>query len=103
MKQAWEPAEKIALVVLILLVTSLAALSKYSFQASTEVNFEIALMLTPVGIFKNLIWFPDAPLAPYYHQAVSRQGLFQNASVVALVVGILFVCAFLLTRLKRLK
>ena len=48
----------------------LSHFSQYRFDELLSFNWDIALMLTPFGIAKNLIFTSGHYLVPYYHQPV---------------------------------
>ena len=70
--------KKIGLLVLTLsLFFSLSIVSQYNLISPYETNLDIALMLTPYGIIKNLVFFENY-LTPYYWKISQRESLFNN-------------------------
>jgi hypothetical protein len=76
----------------------MAALSGYRLVESDQVSWDGAILLTPWGIFRNLILSQGSPLVPYYHQLAARRGFIAEP---ALLVLDLFVVVLSLVLLRR--
>ena len=82
--------------------TLLSHLSDYRFDRLGSFNWDIALMLTPWGIVKNLIVDSGVYLAPYYHVGVEVPAGYPWAILTALVLLQTCVSLFILERLRRI-
>ncbi len=55
----------------------LSVLSQFNLISPYLVTFDVATMLTPVGIFKNYLW-QDTVLTPYYSHLMQQTGRDKN-------------------------
>lgn len=85
------------------LLSALAATSRYRLAPSEGVTADVAMMLTPYGIFRNLVLTEDHPLRGYYYQPTTREGFHDRPALLALVAPLwLLGLAFLLSaRVRR--
>lgn len=51
-------------------------------------DWSIVLMLTPYGLIANLIFGLNSSLYPFYFELSSRIGLFDNPSLIMIIVGV---------------
>lgn len=84
---------------------SLLALSVFSGFTVTgsvgDVNFEIATMLTPLGLF-HILSADEHYLYPYLFQATqAREYLFSDLGFTASWIGFIAVALYLLIRLRK--
>lgn len=71
--------------------------SKFDATAVRSLNWDIVLMLTPVGLINNFLIHPDSYLRPYYQNHVeSPQGLVLIFVLIHLVLTL-----FLLLQFRR--
>lgn len=76
----------------------LSWLSNFSVKMPFGTNIEVALMLTPYGLFDNLVVKKESELKPYYWQKPNRKGLeesligffvvFTSGTASALLIGL---------------
>ena len=73
-----------------LLLLGLAShLSGFQLHAPDQLlNWGIVLMLTPYGLIANLIFGLNSSLYPFYFELSSRVGLFNNQSLILVIVGV---------------
>ncbi|MGE4134039.1 MAG: hypothetical protein AB7F86_20550 [Bdellovibrionales bacterium] len=86
----------VALIALFLGLTALSIRSGYSIHDVESMNWDIALMLSPYGFIKNLVWEANHYLAPYYGEKAARGSLLADP---LLLLSILFCTASGLTGL----
>lgn len=82
----------------------LSHFSKYRFDDLQSYNWDIALMLTPYGILKNLFVIADSYLAPYYHVGVQlppEHSFFPVVLFIVLQVIFSFACLELLRKFRK--
>ena len=65
------------------------------------INFEIITMLTPVGLFKNLILEPESKLRPFYDRISTREGVFDSTETLFFCLAIPILALAALSFLKR--
>lgn len=65
----------------------LSIVSGYNIKSPFEVNLDIALMLTPYGIFKNFV-FSKTYLTPYYWEVTLRNGAFDQWNLLICLVAL---------------
>ncbi|QLY24054.1 hypothetical protein [Bdellovibrio sp. KM01] len=81
---------------------ALSVLSGFTVVGSVgDVNFEIATMLTPLGLF-HILSADEHYLYPYLFQATqAREYLFSDLGFTASWVGFIAVASYLLIRLRK--
>jgi len=97
--------QKTALSVLALfgLIAFLSGLSGFHIRnPENAMNFDIATMLTPLGLFKNFALKSNPVLMPFYWRASSRPGIFGSPVAGALIILVFGVSILILVRLRRL-
>lgn len=62
--------------------------SMYRIRGLSEINMEIALMPTPVGILNHLWLQAEHWLKPAYFEPALRHGLFEDGSIRVAVLGV---------------
>lgn len=70
--------------------------SLYRIRGLTDINFDIALLLTPWGMVNNLLVQPEHWLRPAYGETASRLGLFDDPSIRLDVAAVLILSVALL-------
>jgi hypothetical protein len=78
--------------------------SGYSLGSDVEsMNWDIALMLSPVGLIRAYVVQPDFYLRPYYLEVSARGELFRDPVLVALIfaVGVCALSGLLIFRRDR--
>lgn len=76
----------------------LSLISQFNLISPYTVTFDIATMLTPVGIFKNYLW-EETILTPYYSVIMPNQGRDHTVFIYVFILVQLSTSAFLLKRL----
>ena len=94
-KYSFKPIIAVAIVGFVFLISWI---SNYNLISPYPVNFDIATMLTPSGIFKNYI-FNDTYLTPYYDQSpqiadAGSKGLLYFLIFTLDVLVVLLLCKF---------
>ncbi|MBY0316661.1 MAG: hypothetical protein K2Q26_14145 [Bdellovibrionales bacterium] len=93
--------QKLLIILLILISPLLLSLiSQFNLISPYRVTFEIATMLTPVGIFKNYYW-EETILTPYYSVIMPNQGRDHNLFIYFYILIQFSLAGFFLRRLGR--
>ena len=75
----------------------LSHFSKYDATNVHSLNWDIVVMLTPLGLLNNFIIHPESYLRPYYQNHASPQ----EPMVLAFLLVHLALTVFLLSRIRR--
>lgn len=93
--------QKFILIPLLLLSPLLlSTISQFNLISPYKVTFDIATMLTPVGIFKNYLW-EETLLTPYYSVIMPDQGRDHNMFIYVYILIQFLMSAFLLKKLRK--
>jgi hypothetical protein len=80
----------------------LAIASHFTTKHSGDVNFEIAIMLTPAGMINNFFVQSSHYLVPYYQErAAGRSSLFSSGSLFIAILIVELFSFYLLFKLKK--
>ena len=82
----------------------LSHFSKYRFDDLQSYNWDIALMLTPYGIIKNLFISADSYLAPYYNvdvQLPPEHSFFPVVLFITFQLILSFSCLEILKKVRK--
>ncbi len=73
---------------------ALSCISNYDLISPFKVNFDIATMLTPIGILKNFL-LSETYLTSFYHQVPESKGVLSNL-IAIIILCLLEISTFLL-------
>lgn len=76
------------------LLVVISCLSGYDLSSAHIYDFDIAVILTPYGILKNLV-FLHTYLSPFYWEISQREGVLQNVPLLFVIID-LVACALVL-------